>query len=154
MIGKKPYNEWEIKDVFKKVLHQEFRGSIGDHQTFDLDELPNRHPFTEEELKSFVDEIKKTLRAFKNIINANEPTVREYVSIFMKTAVDHIQRFTNDSAQLYVETNLNGTKGFGPVDYLVKLDGFAVLVNEAKSEDINKGIAQNIMQLHSASEVT
>ncbi|RIB15613.1 hypothetical protein C2G38_2039207 [Gigaspora rosea] len=55
-------------------------------------------------------------------------------------------------AQLYVEANLYGSKGYGPVDYLVKLDDFAVLVNKAKLEDIHKGIAQNIMQLHSASE--
>lgn len=34
----------------------------------------------------------------------------------------------------------------------MKLDDFAVLVNEAKLEDFAKGIAQNIMQLHSASE--
>ncbi|CAG8565892.1 13085_t:CDS:1 [Racocetra fulgida] len=93
------------------------------------------------------------MKVFKNTININEATVRKYISIFIKTAVDYIQTFTNNLAQLYVEANLYGSKRYGPVDYLVKLDDFAVLVNEAKFEDLTKGIAQNIMQLHSASEV-
>ncbi|CAG8795120.1 18896_t:CDS:2, partial [Dentiscutata erythropus] len=147
---KKPYNEWDIRDVFTNVLHRDYNGSLG--QVFNLDELPNYNSITVEEMKFFVEEIKKTMKVFKNNINVNEATVQEYISIFMKTAVDHIQTFTNNSAQLYVEANLYGSKGYGPVDYLVKLDDFAVLVNEAKSEDLTKGIAQNIMQLHSASE--
>ncbi|CAG8806145.1 36752_t:CDS:2, partial [Gigaspora margarita] len=123
----------QIKDVFTNVLHQDFNGSFD--KAFNLDKLPSYNSITEEEIKFFVEEIKKTLKAFKNNINVNEATVREYISIFMKTAINHIQAFTNNSAQLYVEANLYGSK-----------------VNEAKLEDLTKGIAQNIMQLHSASE--
>ncbi|CAG8746820.1 1160_t:CDS:2, partial [Racocetra persica] len=126
--NKKPYNEWDIRDVFTNILHQDYNGSLG--QAFNLDELPNYNSITVEEMKFFVEKIKK----------------------MMKTAVNHIQMFTNNLAQLYVEANLYGSKRYGPVDYLVKLDDFAVLVNEAKSEDLTKRIAQNIMQLHSASE--
>ncbi|CAG8772688.1 14218_t:CDS:2, partial [Racocetra fulgida] len=151
LIDKKPYNKWDIRDVFTNVLHRDYNGSLG--QAFNLDELPNYNSVTVEEMKFFVEEIKKMMKVFKNNINVNDATVREYISVFMKTAVDHIQAYTNNSAQLYVEANLYGFKGYGPVDYLVKLDDFAVLVNEAKLEDLTKGIAQNIMQLHSASEV-
>ncbi|CAG8672984.1 4423_t:CDS:2, partial [Funneliformis mosseae] len=56
--------------------------------------------------------------------------------------------------QLSFEFNLNGTKAYGPVDYLVKFGDVAMLINEAKLDDIPKGIAQNIMQLHSASEAS
>nr|CAG8557574.1 2751_t:CDS:2 [Entrophospora candida] len=45
-------------------------------------------------------------------------------------------------------------RGTGPVDYLVKHDDFVMLINEAELEDFTKGIAQNIMQLHSASEAS
>jgi hypothetical protein len=117
-----------------------------------LDELPEHTPLTDDELKFFVGTIQQTLDAFKNAVNVNEATSREYISIFMKTAVKHIQIFTNNSAQLFVENNLNGSRGYGPVDYLVKLNDIAVLVNEAKMEDILKGIAQAIMQLHSMKE--
>ncbi|CAJ0843905.1 9688_t:CDS:2 [Entrophospora sp. SA101] len=48
--------------------------------------------------------------------------------------------------------NVNEATGTGPVDYLVKHDDFVMLINEAELEDFTKGIAQNIMQLHSASE--
>ncbi|CAG8790113.1 5412_t:CDS:2, partial [Gigaspora rosea] len=137
---KKPYNEWDIRDVFTNVLHQEFNGSFD--QAFNLDELPKHTSITEKEMEFFIEDIKRTLKAFKNNISVNEATA----------AINYIQTLTNNSAQLYVEANLYGSKGYGPVDYLVKLDDFAVLVNKAKLEDIHKGIAQNIMQLHSASE--
>ncbi|CAI2179805.1 18157_t:CDS:2 [Funneliformis geosporum] len=48
------------------------------------------------------------LKTFKNNIIVNEQTVKEYVAIFMKTVVDHIQMYANASAQLCVEAILNG----------------------------------------------
>ncbi|RIB12844.1 hypothetical protein C2G38_2041479 [Gigaspora rosea] len=132
------------------VQIKDYDGSFG--QTFNLDELPKYNSITEEEMKFFIEGIKRTLKVFKDNISVNEATVREYISIFMKAAINHIQAFTNNSAQLYVKVDLYGSKGYGPVDYLVKLDDFAVLVNVAKLDNIPKGIAQNIMQLHSASE--
>ncbi|CAG8610236.1 940_t:CDS:2, partial [Dentiscutata heterogama] len=92
------------------------------------------------------------MRVFKNNINVNEVTVQEYISIFIKTAVDYIQAFINNSVQLYVEANLYRFKGYSPVDYLKKNEDFAVLVNEVKLKDLTKEIAQNIIQLHSALE--
>ncbi len=62
----------------------------------------------------------------------------------MKTTVDHIQKFINDSIQLYVEANLNGLNEYGLIDYLIKLNSFnsfAILVNKAKLETILKRIA-------------
>lgn len=152
MVGKKPYGDWEIKEVFAEVLHQEF-ASLNELRTFNLDELPEHTPLTDDEQKLFVDFIQLTLDSFKNAVNVNEATSREYISVFMKTAIKHIQISTNNSAQLFVENHLNGSRGYGPVDYLVKLNDIAVLVNEAKMEDILKGIAQAIMQLHSMKEV-
>ncbi|PKK62229.1 hypothetical protein RhiirC2_790678 [Rhizophagus irregularis] len=61
----------------------------------------------------------------------------------------YIQISTNKLAQLFVKNNLNGTHRYGSVNYLVKLNNIAVLVNKIKMEDIFKGIVQAIMQLHS-----
>jgi hypothetical protein len=98
VVGKKPYSEL---------------------QTFNLDELPKHTP--NDEQKFFVGTIQQTLDAFKNAANVNEATSREYISIFMKTSVKHIQIFTNSSAQLFVKNNLNGSHGYDPVDYLATL---------------------------------
>ena len=152
MIGKKPYSDWDIKEASLEVLNKKYT-TLSDFPTFNLDEFPpDNNPISETELKSFVEEIKKTLRVFKRDL-INEMTVREYISVFMKTAVDHIQKM-NNTAQLFVEYHLNGSKAYGPVDYLVKINGVIVLLNEAKFQDIIKGVAQMILQLHSASEVT
>ncbi|CAH1762495.1 803_t:CDS:2, partial [Entrophospora sp. SA101] len=63
---------------------------------------------------------------------------------------------TEEELKHFVEviknTFKNKINGTGPVDYLVKHDDFVMLINEAELEDFTKGIAQNIMQLHSASE--
>ena len=54
---------------------------------------------------------------------------------------------------LRAETRLVGSRGYGPVDYSVSMDDIVVLVTEAKNNDMTKGAAQNIAQLHSAVEV-
>ena len=150
MIGKKPYTEWNINEVQKNIL----RAKIETLYTFNLDKLPQDHnPITEAEFNSFVEEIKKTLSAFQNEININEMTVREYISVFMKTTVYHLQKM-GYTANLCVERDINGSKAYGPIDYLVEINGSIVLINEAKLQDLLKGLAQLIMQLYSASEVT
>jgi len=138
--------------VFRDVLNKEF-GTYTDLPKLNLDELSLNEEIPSDELKFFVDSIKNTLGAFNNHISTNEATIREYVSIFMKTAVVYVKNSINPSAQLSVEVDLDGSRAYGPVDYLVKLNDKEVLINEAKVEDISKGIAQNIMQLHTAKEV-
>ncbi|CAG8775628.1 22707_t:CDS:2, partial [Rhizophagus irregularis] len=51
------------------------------------------------------------------------------------------------------KNNLNGTHRYGSVDYLVKFNNIAVLVNKIKMENILKGIVQAIMQLYSIKEL-
>lgn len=79
-------------------------------------------------------------------------TCREFISPFMTTAVKHIQS-KNRSLRLRAEEWLDGSCGFGPVDYSVYIEELALLVCEVKREDFEKGGAQNIVQMHSAAEV-
>lgn len=54
---------------------------------------------------------------------------------------------------LDVENKLSGSHGYGPIDYWVKfVDILLLLVCEAKSEDMNQGVAQVIVQMQSAIE--
>jgi len=97
----------------------------------------------------------KILREKKNClveVNRNEATCRELISPFMYAAVSHIQE-EEQNLQLKLEEWLDGSRGYGPVDYEVDVDGAIVLINEAKKMDFEKGAAQNIVQMHSAIEV-
>jgi hypothetical protein len=53
-----------------------------------------------------------------------------------------------------VEHLLQGSLGRGPVDYLLKYRNYNIIVTEAKKDDIDGGIAQNVAQLKAASEVS
>ncbi|CAI2197633.1 12340_t:CDS:2, partial [Funneliformis geosporum] len=151
--GKKAYGDWEIGEVLKKFLHQD-GSSICEVREFKIDdEFQKLKPeINAEELKLFIDELKKNKRTFKHVVR-NESTCREFISAFMTTAVQCVQS-TEEGLQLKAEEWLDGSCGFGPTDYAVYLEseGLVMLVAIVKKEDFEKGAAQNIVQLHSAVE--
>ena len=108
---------------------------------------------TGEELKLLIDELKKKKRTFKHVVR-NESTCREFISAFMTTAVQCAQSIEK-GLQLKAEEWLDGSRGYGPTDYAVYLEGedIVMLVAEVKKEDFEKEAAQNIVQMHSAVEV-
>jgi hypothetical protein len=101
----------------------------------------------------FIDELKKKKCTFKYVVR-NESTCREFVSAFMTTAVQCAQSI-DDDLQLKAEEWLDGSCGYGPTDYAVYFESgdIVMLVAEVKSENFEKGAAQNIVQMHSAVEV-
>ncbi|CAG8579777.1 6122_t:CDS:2 [Ambispora gerdemannii] len=150
--GKKTYGDWKIKEVFEDVLHQDFI-SLNTTPTFNLDYLPALdNPLPREELEFFAKKLEEKLYAFNKEININEATMHEYVSIFMTTAVRNLQLHSFNSARLSVKLDLDGSRSYGPVDYTVDVDGSMVLVVKTKTEDTDKEVAQNIMQMHIAIE--
>lgn len=54
---------------------------------------------------------------------------------------------------LAMELSLVGSYGVGKVDYIIHYLRSWIVVTEAKKDDFAKGIAQNIMEMRSASEV-
>ncbi|CAG8796811.1 16622_t:CDS:2, partial [Gigaspora margarita] len=125
----------------------------GDIPRFNVDDLPPlKQPFSENELKIFIEELRTTFNAFHKEFGTNEPTACVYINAFMKVAVCYIQDHINKSAKLSVEIPLDGSRGYGPVDYIVEIVRILVLLYEAKSEDMNKGTAQVLVQMHSAME--
>lgn len=53
-----------------------------------------------------------------------------------------------------VEQQIQGSLGCGPLDYLLKYRDYNIIVTEAKKDDIDGGIAQNVAQLKAVSEVS
>ncbi|CAG8757952.1 18576_t:CDS:2, partial [Racocetra fulgida] len=149
---KKSYSDWELKDVFKEILRQDYK-SLSGMPRLNLNDLPSlEHSFTEDKLKGFVNELQRTLNAFKKEFGINEMTAREYISTFMKTVVCHIQDYINESAQLSVKIDLDESHEYGSVDYMVDIGKILVLLYEAKAENMNKRTAQVLVQMHSAIE--
>ncbi|RIB15926.1 hypothetical protein C2G38_2191324 [Gigaspora rosea] len=148
--GKKPYSDWDLKDVFKEILGQSDYVSLGDIPRFNVDDLPPLEQlFSENKLTIFIEELHTTLDVFHKEFGTN---ARVYINAFMKVAVCYVQDHINKLAKLRVKIPLDGSCQYGPVDYIVELVRILVLLCEAKSEDMNKGTAQVLVQMHSAME--
>ncbi|CAG8640314.1 18098_t:CDS:2, partial [Cetraspora pellucida] len=145
--GMKAYSEWNLSEI-TRTLFGEMWDSIDSTPKFDKDELPK--PEKEIEVPDgFYSEIRRKLEAFQTI--NNEPTVREFTSPFLTTAVVILKK-NQHNLKLNAEINLQGSRGFGPVDYSIESDGILVIVIEVKKEDFDQGTAQAFAQMHSAVE--
>ncbi|RHZ77335.1 hypothetical protein Glove_181g12 [Diversispora epigaea] len=150
---KKPYGDWDLKEVFTQILGQESYVTIDDIPRFYFDDLPPLiNSFSEDELNTFIKSLNRTYKAYQKEIHANEATPHAYINSFMETAVCFTQEHINDSTKLRVEIPLNGSRGYGPIDYVVEIITILVLMCEAKSENMNKETAQVLVQMKSAME--
>jgi len=156
---KKAYNKWTIKEVLKDVLNSEIQ-DYTDLPPLDIEKLLAEHPidFTDFETTVFIQNLKNTFEAFHGDVARNEATSRNFINPFMITAVCKLNHHNQNPTlkrwllKLAVEHELDGSLGFGKVDYAILLLTFAILVTEAKMMSFSQGIAQNLVQLHTASE--
>ncbi|CAJ0830881.1 15897_t:CDS:2, partial [Entrophospora sp. SA101] len=124
---KKAYGEWEISEVFEKFLHKEWI----------IRKFTQPDPeISDDIVNSFINELKRKKKTFIHI-NHNKSTCREFISAFMTAAVEHAQ-LKESKLCLKSEEWLDGSHGFGPVDYSVHLEEFVLLVCEPKKEDFEK----------------
>lgn len=102
----------------------------------------------------FKAELERKKEAFIHI-SRTEATCREFISPFLTTAVQYVQRTDKTQLQLKAEETLNGSRAYGVIDYTIESDGVVIIVNEVKKDDTLEiqGAAQNIAQMHSAVEV-
>ncbi|CAJ0748648.1 10092_t:CDS:2 [Entrophospora sp. SA101] len=129
-IRKKAYGEWEISEVFEKLLHKS-GSSVGDINQFDIEKFTQPDPeISDDIVNSFIGELKRKKKTFIHI-NRNESTCREFISAFMTAAVEHVQ-LKESKLCLKSKEWLDGSHGF---------------------EDFEKGAVQNIVQMHSAVEI-
>ncbi|CAG8602839.1 10257_t:CDS:2 [Ambispora leptoticha] len=148
--GRKAYGDWELAEVLQQFLKRQ-GSSLANIGQFNIAELPNQDPsISSDALQAFIKDLEQKRDNFR-VVNANEMTCREFISTFMNSAVTHVRSEENE-LQLKAEEWLSGSRGYGPVVYSVNLGEIVVLVEEAKKENFEKGVAQNIVQMHSAIE--
>ncbi|KAF0466809.1 hypothetical protein F8M41_026096 [Gigaspora margarita] len=151
--GKKAFGDWTLKEVGNEIYKNNFN-SIDSMQKLNLEEFPELEPsFSSEEIEYFIQQLKDKAFAFNNKISTNKATVREYISIFMTIVVKHIRKYKDSTTELHVESELDGSRGYGNLDYEVIIQDVPVLINEAKKHDMEKGVAQNLVQVYTAAEV-
>ncbi|CAG8492325.1 23852_t:CDS:2 [Dentiscutata erythropus] len=145
--GMKAYSEWNLSEI-TRTLFGEMWDSIDFTPKFDKNELPK--PEKEIEIPDgFFSEIRRKLEAFQ-MIN-NEQTVREFISPFLTTAVAILKK-NQHNLKLNAKIDLQGSRGFGPVDYFIESDGILLIVVEVKKENFDQGTAQAFAQMHSVVE--
>jgi len=120
--------------------------------------------FPEDQKTEFINNLRKIYRAFNGGIATNEATSRNFINPFMVEVInmlDGVEEFKRLSEELgqnilmlAVEHDLSGSFGTGKVDYALLFLTFAIIITVAKMMSLSQGVAQNIVQLHSASEVS
>jgi hypothetical protein len=150
--GQKKYSDWKLKVVFKDILRQPTYESLADMQKFYMKEYaPLDPPFTGEELKNFVLQLNNQLLSFDKEFG-NEIKNRAYINAFMSHAVCYIKNHINSNVMLDVEKQLSGSLGYGSIDYWVIFVDVLLLLYVAKSQDMDQGVAQVIVQMQSVIE--
>nr|CAG8632193.1 11462_t:CDS:2 [Entrophospora candida] len=95
----------------------------------EFDSIGSMSTFKVEEIhKRFGDNLREKLNVFHNEITINEAIARD------------------------VEVELDGSHGYGILDYAVYIQEIPILVTEAKLWENDKAIAQNLVQIHSVAE--
>jgi len=97
------------------------------------------------EFARLLDDLHRRYLKFGDITKGNETTRREYISCVLMSAAMLFEKVT-----LKVEEATSGELARGPLDYLFLYKSFHILVTEAKQNETDKGVAQNVAQLHSA----
>ncbi|KAF0466804.1 hypothetical protein F8M41_026093 [Gigaspora margarita] len=129
---KKAFGDWSFKEIAREIYKNDLRTM----RRFNIEDLPQLDPpIGEEEIDK---QLKDKALIFKNCVNTNGATVREYISIFITIAVKHIQKHKDPTTTLSVESELEGTRGYGNLDYEIDINDVLVLVIEAKNLDIEK----------------
>jgi hypothetical protein len=91
------------------------------------------------------------LRRFKllDLRQASEYTMRELISPILYGALSLVD-IQNDNplerVQLICEKQISGNSGHGPVDYIMSYRSVYIVIGEAKKNDLDGGVIQNVMQ--------
>jgi hypothetical protein len=107
----------------------------------------------EQEVDRFTSNLKKIASAFSMKVTTNEATARNFINPFMVEAVAKVKS-DHPLLMLAVEQDFEGSRGYGFLDYIILFQNLVVVITEAKMTEIRKGVVQNIVQLHTAAEVS
>jgi len=101
---------------------------------------------TPEEHRTVVlNELLRRNKVFPAIAGANEATRSEYISVVLSGVASLF-----DDVTICPQYELAGSHGKGPVDWAIKSNDTIIAITEAKKEDLNQGVGQNVIQLQAA----
>jgi len=82
------------------------------------------------------------------ISGSNEATRCEFIS----SVIYGIASCFGGKIKVYPQHEISGSHGKGPVDWAIKVGDTIIAITEAKREDLDQGIGQNVIQLQAASQ--
>jgi len=132
-------------DTYDKVREHanifETSPAVDDNLFTPLEDIPRVDEFTD----IVFDELQRRMIAYDwNSTKKSEFTMREFIGPLLVAAIILMDC---SGIKMYSERKVVGKFGNGPLDYDIAYKEFHICVAEAKREDLDKGIAQNIAQL-------
>ncbi|RUP44190.1 hypothetical protein BC936DRAFT_149812 [Jimgerdemannia flammicorona] len=163
LTGKKAYGEWSTNEVLHLLLFDQY-SSLAALPELDIGifladfflrislyTIGQSYTVNSKQEAIFKGNLKKIAEAFHQEVITNEATSWNFINLFMVEAVATVQK-EYSSTRLAVEEQFDGSRGYGRLDYMIFCNDLAVVVTEAKKIEFQKGITQNIVQLHTAIE--
>ncbi|CAB4382743.1 unnamed protein product [Rhizophagus irregularis] len=151
--NRKSYSDWKLEEVLQDVYHYESGILESVSNNFNMEDLPQLSPpLNDEVLNKIVEQLNDKKFVFDKV-HTNEATAREFISVILVNAVCFVKKNIDTTAMLMVEKQIVGSHGYGPLDYVIMIQKFFVLVTEAKPSDPLKGIGQALAQMDSMSEI-
>ncbi|CAB4424360.1 unnamed protein product [Rhizophagus irregularis] len=148
---RKSYSDWKIGDVLREIYNYKIDVLEMVQVEFDMNSLPESSPPLSTEVQDKIAEQLEDKKIVFKRVYANEATTREFISVVLVNTVKFVNIHNDPTTELLVEKQLEGRHGYGPLDFVVMIQKFFMLITEANS--VEEGIAQILVQLRSASEV-
>ena len=140
----RPFSSWTFKDF--KAQFEIIAESYAELNRFDLPNIPVDGKKTKELIDDAVKEISKAVSICPTASCGNESTR----SLVVYEVLKQVTYAHGGNFRLYLEKEVSGKLGRGPVDYIVEYKGLLIMIIEAKKRDFDQGVAQCAVQLDSA----
>lgn len=135
---------------FSKEEALTYAGIAADDLEYDTNLVHFPDPYNIEDrnlhLIHAIDDLTLKHELYEPIESGCEYTKREFISPILALSAKIA------GVKLACEEQLEGSKGKGPVDWVVKFHQFNILITEGKKDNLDKGVYQNLAQLTAASE--
>ena len=91
---------------------------------------------------------KRKHKTSDSLAGANEATRCEFVS----SVIHGVVHCYEGKVKVYPQYEISGSHGKGPVDWAIKFGNTIIAVTEAKRENLDQGVRQNVIQLQASTQ--
>ena len=140
----KGFSKLEKEEVFSWASINKI---IEDDSRFEDIHIDIENEITSKVIEHALEDLHYKNEFYGPITSCLESSVREYISSVLLACA----RITGN-VKLVAELDIAGRKGNGPLDYAILYQNFFLLITEAKKDQLENGIIQNIAQLVASRE--